>query len=394
VSLVSIVGLALGVTVLIVVLSVMNGFERELRGRILAVTAHAQLTGLTGMLADWRRAQQAALRLDGVTAAVPFVEAQAVLGAGQQVAATLVRGILPEEERRATGLAAAMDPRTLDQLQAGGYRIVLGDVLAENLGVHAGDALVLMAPEGSATPVGIAPRMRRMIVAGTFHSGMYEYDSRLALLHIDDARRIYRLGDGVTGIRLALADPFQAPRLVRVLAEQLGGGFYISDWTRVHAAFFESIQLSKSMLFIILLLLVAVAAFNIVAALVMVVKEKTRDIALLRTLGATPAGVLRAFAIQGGLIGLTGTLAGVVCGWLLANNITVLVHALERLLHTQFLDAQVYFMSDLPAWVRGADVLKVAAVSLLVCAVASLYPALRAALTQPASALRYERGSS
>jgi lipoprotein-releasing system permease protein len=391
ISAVSIVGLAIGVAVLILVLSVMNGFERELRSRILAVTSHAQLLGLNGTLPDWRSAQQAASRLAGVDAAVPFVEAQAVLSHGTDSSATLVRGILPAEERRAVGLAANLDAATLAALQPGAWRIVLGDALAERLGAHAGDAVVLMAPAGSATPAGIAPRMRRMVVAGTFHSGMYEYDSRLALLHIDDARRIYRLGDGVTGLRLALADPLQAPRLVRSLALQLGGGYYVSDWTRVHAAFFESIRLSKSLLFIVMLLLVAVAAFNIVAALVMVVKDKSAEIAILRTLGAAPRSVLLAFAIQGALIGLVGALAGAALGCLLSVNITTIVHGLENLLHTRFLDASVYFMSDLPAWVRPGDVLRVSGVAFLVCALATLYPALRAAQTEPATALRHER---
>jgi lipoprotein-releasing system permease protein len=391
ISAVSIVGLAIGVAVLIVVLSVMNGFERELRSRILAVTSHAQLLGLGGSLPDWRNAQQVASAFPGVDAAVPFVEAQAVLSRGSESSATLVRGILPAEERRAVGLAASLDAAAFDALQPGAWRIVLGDALARKLGVQAGDAVVLMAPEGSATPAGIAPRMRRMLVAGTFHSGMYEYDSRLALMHIDDARRIYRLGDGVSGLRLALADPLQAPRLVRALALRLGGGYFVSDWTRVHAAFFESIRLSKSLLFIVMLLLVAVAAFNIVAALVMVVKDKSAEIAILRTLGASPRSILAAFAIQGALIGLVGALAGAALGCLLSVNITTLVHGLEGLLQMRLLDASVYFMSDLPAWVRPGDVAKVSGAAFVVCALATLYPALRAAQTAPATALRHER---
>jgi lipoprotein-releasing system permease protein len=391
ISAVSIVGLAIGVAVLIAVLSVMNGFERELRNRILSVTSHAQLFGLEGTLSDWRGAQQIASSFPGVDAAVPYVEAQAVVSHGPASSATLVRGILPAEEQRAVGLAATLDPATFAALQPGAWQIVLGDALAEKLGVRAGEAVVLMAPAGSATPAGIAPRMRRMVVAGTFHSGMYEYDSRLALMHIDDARRIYRLGDGVTGLRLALADPLQAPRLVRALAIKLGGGYYVSDWTRVHAAFFDSIRLSKSLLFIVMLLLVAVAAFNIVAALVMVVKDKSAEIAILRTLGASPRSVLAAFAIQGALIGLVGAVAGAALGCLLSVNITNIVHGLESLLHTRFLDASVYFMSDLPAWVRPGDVLKVSGAAFLVCALATLYPALRAAQTAPATALRHER---
>lgn len=394
ISLVSIAGLAIGVAVLIAVLSVMNGFERELRSRILAVTAHAQLLGLQDTLPDWRRAQQQAAGLPGVTAAVPFVEAQAMLSRGAAASATLVRGVLPEEERRAVGLAARLEPRLLDELRPGSFGIILGDALAEKLGVGRGGDVILMAPEGSPTPAGIAPRMRRMHVLGTFHSGMYEYDSRLALLHMDDARRIYRLGDGVTGIRLALADPLRAPQLVRELALQLGGGYYVSDWTRVHAGFFDSIRLSKSMLFLILLLLVAVAAFNIVAALVMVVKDKTREIAILRTMGAAPRNVLYTFAIQGALIGVLGTALGALLGCLLATQMTGIVHGLERLLHTKFLDARIYFMSDLPALVQWGDVLRVCGIAFLVCALATLYPAWRAAGVEPARALRHERGAS
>jgi lipoprotein-releasing system permease protein len=390
ISVVSMAGLAIGVAVLIVVLSVMNGFERELRTRILSVTSHAQLLGLQGALPDWRSAQQTASAMPGVLAVVPYVETQAMLSHGSAVAATAVRGVLPEEELRAVGLGQHMKSGHLTDLTPGGFGIVLGDALAEQLGVQLGDELILMAPSGSATPAGVAPRMRRMQVVGLFHSGMYEYDSRLAMTHIDDARRIYRMGEDVTGLRLTLSDPFAAPALVRALAVKLGGGYYISDWTRVHAGFFESIQLSKSMLFVILLLLVAVAAFNIVAALVMVVKEKRADIAILRTLGAGPRNVLLAFAIQGMLIGLIGTCAGALLGWLVSYELTDMVHGLERLLHTQFLDARVYFMSDLPAYVKAGDVLKVTGVAFLLCAAATLYPAWRAALTDPAKGLRHD----
>jgi lipoprotein-releasing system permease protein len=390
ISVVSMAGLAMGVAVLIVVLSVMNGFERELRARILSVTSHAQLIGLTGRLEDWHRAQQLAMEMPGVIAAVPYVDAQAMLSAGTQITATAVRGVLPAAELSAVGLAQRVTGGKITDLEPGSFRIVLGDALAAQLGVRVGDAVILMAPEGSATPAGIVPRMRRMTVAGLFHSGMYEYDSRLALMHIDDARRLYRLGDSVSGIRLALQDPFTAPATIRELALRLGGGYYTSDWTRVHAGFFESIQLSKSMLFVILLLLVAVAAFNIVATLVMVVKDKRADIAILRTLGAGPRNVLAAFAIQGALIGLIGTALGAALGWLIARELPQWVRAIERLFHTQFLDARVYFMSDLPTYVEMTDVLKITGIAFLLCTAATLYPAWRAAATQPAEALRHD----
>jgi lipoprotein-releasing system permease protein len=390
ISVVSVGGLAVGVAVLIIVLSVMNGFERELRSRILSVTAHATLMGLSGVIEDWRPAQERAQRLPGVLAAVPYVEAQAMLSHGSQLGSTMIRGIDPQQEQRAVGLAQRIEGGALATLTPGSFRLVLGDALAEQLGVKRGDELILIAPQGSMTPAGLVPRMRRVQVAGMFHSGMYEYDSALALMNIDDARLIYRLGDAVSGLRLALADPFAAPRIVRDLALQLGGGYFVSDWTRAHASFFQSIKLTKSMLFVILLLLVAVAAFNIVATLVCVVKEKQSDIAILRTLGAAPRNVLLTFAIQGMLVGLIGTVLGAVLGWLISWRLDWLIHGLERLLHTQFLDARVYYMSDLPAYVEWRDVINVTVIAFLLCAVATLYPAWRAASLRPAEGLRHE----
>jgi len=391
VALMSVCGLMLGVATLIVVLSVMNGFERELRTRILAVTSHATLAGFNGPLTDWRSLQQKVRRQPGVQAAVPYIESQAMLANGARVAGATVRGVLPEEERTATGLAQHVVSGSLGDLTSGGYGIVLGTALAHELNARLGDAVIVIAPEGTATPTGVMPRMRRFKVVGLFHSGMYEFDRGLALVHMADAGRLFRTGDGVTGLRLAFHDPLRAPVLVRRLALALGGpGFYVTDWTQDHANFFRSIELTKSMMFTILLMLVAVAAFNIVATLVMIVKEKQTDIAILRTFGAAPRNVLLTFAIQGVLIGLAGTLAGAALGKLLADNLEMLVRALERLLGTQFLDASVYFMSDLPAYVELADVLKVCSVALLLCVLATLYPAWRAARTAPAEALRHE----
>jgi lipoprotein-releasing system permease protein len=390
ISVVSALGLTVGVAVLIVVLSVMNGFERELKTRILSVTSHATLTGLTGNLKDWRRDQAQALQLPGVVAAVPYIEAQALLMHGAHTAGTTIRGVLPEQERRAVGLAERIQGGRIEDLADGSYRIILGDALASALAVTIGDDLVLIAPQGDATPAGIEPRMRRFRVAGIFHSGMYEYDRGLALLQLRDAARVYQMGDSVTGVRLTLTDAFLAPRVVRDLAVALGGGYYVSDWTRIHSNFFRSIEITKSMLFVILLLVVAVAAFNIVAALVMVVKEKRSDIAILRTLGAAPRSILAAFSIQGAFIGLAGTSAGAALGLVLAANLEALVHGLERLLGTHFLDAKVYFMSDLPAYAQTGDVLRICGVAFALCALATLYPAWRAAGIQPAEALRHE----
>ncbi len=390
VALVSVVGLMLGVATLIVVLSVMNGFERELRTRILSVTAHGTLTGLDGSVEDWRQVQQAALRRPEVVAAVPFIESESMIANGQRVTGAMVRGVLPEQERKATGLAQRLVEGELESLREGSYGTILGVALAKQLQVRVGDSVVLIAPEGTATPSGVVPRMRRFQVVGIFDSGMYEFDSSLALVHMADAAKLFRLGDRATGIRLALADPLMAPGLVRQLAVALGGGYFVTDWTRNHANFFRSIEITKSMMFVILLMIVAVAAFNIVATLVMIVKEKQTDIAILRTLGAGPRNVLAIFGIQGVLIGLAGTALGAGLGIVLSRNLQALVSALERALGTQFLDARVYYMSDLPAYVEGTDVLQVCAVAFALCALATLYPAWRASRTAPAEALRHD----
>ncbi len=386
----SVTGLTLGVAVLIVVLSVMNGFERELRSRILAVTSHATLMGLEGTLDDWQQAREVAVARPGVLQAVPYIEARGMIAAGPRVQGTLVRGVDPPLEKQATGLADRMQTGSIDALQAGSWNVILGESLARDLGVGVGDKVVLIAPEATATPDGVVPRMRRLTVAGVFASGMYEFDQGLILMNLRDAARLYRLGEGVSGLRLALEDPLQAPVVVRDLALALGGGYFVSDWTRVHANFLQSIELTKGLMFVILLMVVAVAAFNIVATLVMIVKEKQTDIALLRTLGASPTGILQTFAVQGVLIGLAGTLAGSALGIVLAINVESIVHGLEALFGIQFLDAKVYFMSDLPAYVEWLDVLRVAGVAFVLCAFATLYPAWQAARTQPAEALRHD----
>ena len=386
----SVTGLTLGVAVLIVVLSVMNGFERELRSRILAVTSHATLMGLEGTLDDWQQAREVAVARPGVLQAVPYIEARGMIAAGPRVQGTLVRGVDPPLEKQATGLADRMQTGSIDALQAGSWNVILGESLARDLGVGVGDKVVLIAPEATATPDGVVPRMRRLTVAGVFASGMYEFDQGLILMNLRDAARLYRLGEGVSGLRLALEDPLQAPVVVRDLALALGGGYFVSDWTRVHANFFQSIELTKGLMFVILLMVVAVAAFNIVATLVMIVKEKSADIATLRTLGASPSSILTSFVTQGVLIGLVGTLAGVVLGVAMAWQVESIVAAIERLFDVQFLNAEVYFMSDLPATVLAEDVWQVAGVAFALCALATVYPAWRAARMQPAEVLRHD----
>jgi lipoprotein-releasing system permease protein len=393
VAFMSVAGLALGVAVLIVVMSVLNGFETELRNRMLTVTSHATITGVDGIIPNWRRAQAEAARMPNVAAVAPFIEARGLLANGERVAGAAVRGVLPEEEMRAVGLGSRMTRGELTDLVPGQFRIVLGSALARELDVDVGGKVVLMAPEGTATPAGLMPRTRRFTVSGIFDSGMYEYDRGLALLHMQDAARLYRLGSAVTGLRLALDDPFLAPRTVREVATQIdydGGGYFVSDWTRDHAVFFRSIELTKSLMFFIQLIMVVVAAINLVATLVMIVKEKQTDIAILRTMGAGPRNVLRMFLVQGAIIGLVGTAAGALLGWLLSLNVTGAVHALEKALGIKFLDASVYLMSDLPSEVRPGDVLTVSGITLLLAALATIYPAWRAARTLPAEALRHE----
>ncbi len=390
ISTISIVGVAVGVAVLIVVLSVMNGFERELRERILGMTAHGSLVGFGEGLADWESLQARVESRPGVAAAAPFIEGEAMLLNGESASGAQVRGILPSEEGRVSKLADKLVDGRLGDLEAGAWGVVLGSALARELGAGVGDRVVMAISQGNVTPAGLVPRLRRMTVTGIFEAGMYEFDRNLAFVHMHDAARLWRTGERVTGLRLSLDDMFRAPVLVRQVAVDLGGGFYVNDWTRQHANFFRSIQLSKQMMFTILLLVVAVAAFNIVSTLVMVVKDKQGDIAILRTLGTTPASVMAIFMIQGTLIGLAGTLAGLVLGSVLAVNVEAFVHALEAVTNTRFLAADVYFITDLPAELRLPDLAKVCGTAFVLSVISTVYPAWRAARTQPAEALRYE----
>jgi lipoprotein-releasing system permease protein len=390
ISTISMVGVAIGVAVLIVVLSVMNGFEREVRQRILSLTSHASISALSFRLSDW---QDAAARVRGnpaVLAAAPFIEDQALLIAGDKSSGAVVTGVLPEDERQVTIIAEKVTAGSFDALEPGEFGIVLGDELAKALGVAVGGRVVIVTSLRTTTPAGVMPRMRAFKVVGLFAAGMYEYDRNLAYVHVADAARLYRMGDDVTGLRLKLADMFAAPLVVRELARDLGGGYYIDDWTRKHANFFRSIQLTKSALFIILLLVVGVAAFNIVSTLVMVVKDKRSDIAILRTVGASPRSILSIFLTQGVAIGVIGTLSGVLLGVLIALNLEALIHGLEALLGLRFLDAKVYFITDLPTRIEWSDVLQISLTAFGLCCLSTLYPSWRAARTQPAQSLRHE----
>jgi lipoprotein-releasing system permease protein len=393
ISLISMAGVAIGVAVLIVVLSVMNGFEHELRSRILSLTSHATMTAFGDGLEDWPALRSRALQNPRVAAAAPFIEVETLLIAdrdgGGSNAATL-RGIDPSLEAGVSSLGERLTSGSMRGLQPGAFGVILGEELAHKLGVQTGDSVVVAVARGNVTPAGVLPRLRRFKVAGIFRSGMYEIDATLAVVHMVDAARLLRLGDRVSGLRLAVQDPYQAPLAVREVAAELGGGLYVEDWTQRNANFFRSIELTKRMMFFILLLVVAVAAFNIVSTLVMAVKDKQPDIAILRTIGARPSSVLAIFTTQGTVIGLLGTLGGVLLGVLLSMNLESIVHGVERVFGVHFMDASVYLMSDLPARVEPHDVLLIAGTAFALCCLSTLYPAWRAATTDPARALRHD----
>jgi len=388
IAVIAMLGLALGVTVLIVVLSVMNGFEEELRSRILSLTAHATISGLEGRIADWPPLVARLDRFPGVIAAAPYIEEQGMITRGDHAAGILLRGIVPDEERKVADLAPHLSSGHLADLIPGRYRVILGKDLAEAIGARVGDRVVVLVPQGDVTPVGVMPRMRAFDVVGILSVGMYEYDRRIALFALEDVAKLSRMGGDISGIRLNLADLYAAPRVVRSAALALGGGYLVDDWTNQHANFFRSIEITKRILFVMLSAVVAVASFNIVSTMVMVVKSKRRDIAILRTFGASPNSVLSIFVVQGSLIGTLGIALGVLSGVLLAVNLQSLVHGLEDLVGFKFLDARVYFMSDLPAHVRLNDVLQICAFAFVLACISTLYPAWRAARLLPAESLR------
>ena len=390
ISLISMLGIALGVTALIVVLSVMNGFQSELRGRILAVVSHIQISGANGDMTGWEAVAAQASGQPHVLAAAPYVQAQGMLSSGQSVRGAMVRGILPELEDKVADFRPHMKEGALESLTPGSFNVVLGSELARALGVFVGDKVTVIAPQGVVTPAGILPRLKTFTVSGIFEVGMFEYDSGMALIRMEDAQLLYRLDDRVSGVRLKLDDLFMAPRVVRQLASTLNTPAYISDWTQSHANFFRAVQIEKNMMFIILSLIVAVAAFNIVSTLVMAVTDKQADIAILRTLGASPRSIMGIFIVQGALIGFIGLGLGVVGGVTLALNVDVVVPFIERLLGTQLFDKQVYYIPSLPSELQWRDVTTVTGVSFILSLVATLYPSWRASRVNPAEALRYE----
>ncbi|MDH5539166.1 MAG: lipoprotein-releasing ABC transporter permease subunit [Rhizobacter sp.] len=390
ISSVSMLGIALGVAALIIVLSVMNGFQKEVTDRMLSVIAHVEVFERQGnALADWRATAAQARKNPQVIGAAPFVASQALVARGDDMRGVLVRGISPTEEATVTDLAAQLKDTTLARLVPGAWGIVLGSELAHSLGVRAGDKVTIAAPGGQVTPAGIVPRLKQFDVVGTFDAGHFEYDNGLAMIHIDDAARLFRV-EGPTGVQLRLKDLHQARGVAMDLAIDLGPQVSVRDWTRTNRNWFTAVQLEKRLMFIILTLIVAVAAFNLVSTLVMTVTDKRADIAILRTLGASPRSIMGIFMVQGAAAGIMGTFGGVLLGLLIAFNVDVIVPAIERALSVSFLPSSVYLISRMPSDPRADDIVPIVVISLLLSFVATLYPSWRASCVQPAEALRYE----
>jgi lipoprotein-releasing system permease protein len=390
ISLVSMAGIALGVMALIVVLSVMNGFQEELRNRILGVAAHAQIQSFDGDLQNWSAYATIARANPEVLATAPFVQQQAMFSVDQEVRGSVIRGIDPALEDKVADFAKYMKSGTLSDLHPGGFGVILGKELAGALGVRKGDKVTLIAPQGLVTPAAVLPRLKQLRVVGIFEAGMYEYDSGLALLNIQDAQTIYQMGQGVSGVRLRLKDLFQARKVANQISADLPSNAYVQDWVQSHANFFRAVQMEKTVMFLILLLIVAVAAFNIVSALVMAVQDKKSDVAILRTLGASPRSIMTIFVIQGAMMGLIGLGIGAISGITLALNISTIVPWIEKIFHVQFLSKDVYYISDLPSQLLWSDVIGIVGIAFLLTLVATLYPSWRASRINPAEALRYE----
>jgi lipoprotein-releasing system permease protein len=390
ITLTSVMGIALGVTALITVLSVMNGFEAELRERILGMTAHATLTGKYGQLENWPQAEEKLKGYSQVKGTAPFISGQVMINADRRVSGTMLNGVMPEIEPNVSEVANHMEGGKLTDLVPGEYGIVLGAELAKYLGTFMGDKITIISPQVNSTPAGIVPRMRRFTVVGVFKVGMYEYDRNMALIHIDDAAKLFRLDTAVSGLRIKLDDVFNAPRLTQTMGADLAEDYIVSDWTMAHENFFKAIKTEKTVMFIILLLIVAVAAFNIVSTLVMVVTDKRGDIAILKTQGLTSGSVMGIFMVLGTIIGVVGTLLGTIGGIVLALNAGHIVSTLEEKLNHKFLPADVYYISDLPSKLLWSDVTTIALMAFVLSLLATIYPAWQASKINPAEVLRYE----
>jgi len=390
ISLISILGIVVGITALVTVLSVMNGFGEELRTRILGFVSHVTITEANGVLRDWRDVAAKVTTHTEISGRAPYIVGQGMLVHGQAASGVLIRGVLPAEEPQVSDLDQKMTVGGLSNLQPGEFGIVLGQELSWKLDAPIGSRVVLVIPQALATPVGVVPRSKRFRVVGIFDVDMYEYDSGWALVHISDAAKLYRMPDQVSGLRLKLNHLDLAPRVSREIQDMLGDEYRSRDWAQQHVNFFRALKMEKTVMFIIMLLVIAVAAFNVVSTLVMVVTDKETDIAILRTLGVSAAGIMLIFMVQGTIIGVVGTLVGSVSGVLLASHVGEIVHFIESLFNTTFLAPDVYYISEVPSRVHWQDVTMIAGASLLMGLLATLYPARRAAKVQPAEALRYE----
>lgn len=389
ISLTSILGVGLGVMALITVLSVMNGFEKELTTRILGMASHATIYQQGDVLKDWREVASKVKAHDNILGVAPFFRAEGMLVNGQLVNGSVIRGIMPEEESSVSVIADKMVDGSFQDLKAGEFGMIIGGELARSLGVITGEKVTLVIPQASVTPAGIIPRFKRFTITGIFEIGMHEFDSALALIHLEDAKKLFRQ-QGASGLRIKTTDILKAPLISREIASELPGAYGVVDWTQQHSNFFKALKTEKIVMFVILTLIVAVAAFNIISTLVMVVTDKQADIAVLRTLGVSPKGIMQIFIIQGMVIGLTGILIGVIGGVALAANVETIVQSIEQTFHVEFLPSNIYYISDLPSDINWGDVLSITCVAFFFCLLATLYPAWRAAKTQPAEALRYE----
>ncbi|HJV88276.1 MAG TPA: lipoprotein-releasing ABC transporter permease subunit [Noviherbaspirillum sp.] len=389
ISLISMAGIALGVAALIVVLSVMNGFQKEVRDRMLSVLSHIEVFDASGSMPDWKATAKEAFQNKEVIGAAPYVAAQAMLIREDIVRGVVIRGILPDEEPKVSDVASQIKEGSFTSLQPGEFNIILGKELARGLHVHVGDKVTMVAPQGQITPAGVLPRLKQFTVGAIFEAGHNEYDSGLAFIHIDDAMRMFKL-EAPTGLRLRIKDMQRAPEVAQELSHILSGNLLILDWSKQNRTWFAAVQTEKHMMFIILTLIIAVAAFNLVSTLVMTVTDKQADIAILRTLGASPGSIMKIFMIQGGLVGLFGTAIGVGLGVVVALNIDVIVPFIEHILGVQFLSKDIYLITELPSDLRWHDVWIIGSVAVVLAFLATLYPSWRAANVRPAEALRYE----